>query len=163
MHCAFTKRMSLRAHQIVVRILFAVHCIATVYMTGVIWMVQLVHYPLMALVGDSYIEYQRVHMDRMGFVVGLPMVVEALSALLLLRAPFSAPAWERWVGLGLVGCAWLVTALASVPAHSRLAQGFDAETHAFLVRSNWLRTVAWTARAGLVGLWVTRSLAAAPT
>jgi len=43
----------------------------------------------------------------------------------------------------------LVTVLASISAHTRLAAGFDAHVHARLVRTNWIRTLAWTAHAVL--------------
>ena len=35
--------------------------------------------------------------------------------------------------------------------HQRLLAGFDADVHARLVGTNWLRTFAWTAR-GVVAL-----------
>jgi len=48
---------------------------------------------------------------------------------------------------------WLSTALLQVPRHRQLARGFDARAHAFLVRSNVVRTAAWTAR-GALCLWM---------
>ena len=51
-----------------------------------------------------------------------------------------------WCGLGLLAVAWVSTGLWQVPAHRRLAGGFDAVTHRRLVRTNWVRTVAWSAR-----------------
>jgi hypothetical protein len=56
-----------------------------------------------------------------------------------------------WTGLALVAAIWLSTAAIQVPCHAKLAAGFDAEVHARLVSSNWIRTVAWTAR-GLLAL-----------
>jgi hypothetical protein len=41
-----------------------------------------------------------------------------------------------------------------VPAHGRLAEGFDAGVHARLVATNWIRTMAWTLRGALVVWWV---------
>jgi hypothetical protein len=135
------------------------HFIITLYLFGVIWMVQLVHYPLMALVGSAnYTEYQRIHMDRMGWVVAAPMCIEALSAFFVLRQDALGPSWERWLGLALVGLIWAVTFFVSVPLHSKLVTGFDAEAHAALVRTNWIRTLAWTARAGLIAMWLSRSV-----
>jgi hypothetical protein len=48
-----------------------------------------------------------------------------------------------------------VTFFISVPFHNRLAQGFDYIAIDGLVRTNWLRTLAWTARLTLLGfmLW----------
>jgi hypothetical protein len=37
-----------------------------------------------------------------------------------------------------------------VPLHTRLARGFDPAAHRQLVRTNWLRTLAWTLRALLL-------------
>ena len=66
------------------------------------------------------------------------------------------PRLELWVGLGLLGIIWLSTALVQVPRHSQLSRGYDAKVIGELVGSNWLRTVAWTLRAGLVLLWAGR-------
>lgn len=130
----------------------------TCYLTGLIWLVQIVHYPLMAKVGpERFAEYERLHAAWITPVVGPAMLVEAaLAALLLVQRPAAVPAWAAWTGAGLVALVWAVTFLVSVPCHSVLAQGFDAATHDRLVATNWIRTLAWTARAGLAAcmLWV---------
>ena len=53
------------------------------------------------------------------------------------------------VALALMAVAYGTTAFVSVPLHERLTARFDAEAHERLVRTNWIRTAAWTAR-GLV-------------
>jgi hypothetical protein len=57
--------------------------------------------------------------------------------------------------LALVLLIWAVTFFISVPFHNRLAQGFDYISIDGLVRTNWLRTLAWTARLALLSymLW----------
>jgi hypothetical protein len=47
----------------------------------------------------------------------------------------------------LVVVIWFSTFLLQVPCHTRLSQGFDAQIHAQLVSTNWIRTLAWSARA----------------
>jgi hypothetical protein len=80
------------------------------------------------------------------------MLVELAAALWLAAVrPAGVPAWMAWTGLALVAAIWLSTAAIQVPCHAKLAAGFDAEVHARLVSSNWIRTVAWTAR-GLLAL-----------
>ncbi len=54
-----------------------------------------------------------------------------------------------WIGLGLLALVWFSTFAWQVPCHNALSKGFDPERHAWLVRSNWLRTVLWTMRACL--------------
>ncbi|MEM1030883.1 MAG: hypothetical protein AAGN82_11060 [Myxococcota bacterium] len=62
-------------------------------------------------------------------------------------------------GLALVVIIWGSTALIQVPAHSALSGGFDEGAHARLVATNWIRTVAWFIRSGLVVAMLERLLA----
>lgn len=128
--------------------LLMVHLVATWFMVGVIWMVQVVHYPLMAQVGpDHTVAYQRMHVERMGVLVIPIMLAELASAVLLcLFLPFETASWMAWTGLGLLSIIWLVTALFSVPSHDVLVQRFDALVHRRLVNTNIARVVLWTAR-----------------
>jgi len=132
--------------------LLLVHALATRWMAGVIWMVQLVHYPLMALVSEAYWrEYEAQHRRRITFVVMPAMLLELASACWIAAHQLAGdgPAWSGLLGLALVLALWLSTFLVQTPLHMRLSQSFDADDHARLVRSNWLRTLAWSARAGL--------------
>ena len=121
---------------------------ATLFMTGVIWFVQIVHYPLFAYYRD---EGFRFHARRTANVVALPMLVEAMTAaLLVIEHPSNS---VLWTGLMLVGLLWLSTSFLQVPQHSALERGFQKPAYEILVRSNWLRTVAWSIRAALM-LWI---------
>lgn len=138
------------------------HLAATWAMVGLIWLVQVVHYPLFAHVGESaFVEYERRHQARITWVVAPLMLVELLLAVGLVARPAPhAPRWVAWLGLGLLGVAWLSTFLIQVPLHERLARGFDATAHRWLVDSNWLRTSAWTLR-GALALYLARALLSA--
>ena len=124
-------------------LLFA-HAAATLYLTGVIWFVQIVHYPLFAWVGQGgFSEYEREHVRRTGWVVAGPMVAELAAAVAVV---WVVGGWLAWTGLALAGVIWVSTLVWQVPAHGRLAMGFDASVHLRLTRTNWARTAAWTAR-----------------
>lgn len=138
--------------------LLMAHAISTSMMAGVIWTMQLVHYPLFARVGaDVFPLYQREHMCRISWIVGPAMLVEAASATwLMVDRPRGVPAWAAAAGLALVCAIWLSTALLQGPTHGRLLRhGADAARIRFLVTTNWLRTVAWSARAPLALLMLT--------
>ena len=124
--------------------LLALHAAVTCYMVGVIWFVELVHYPLFDAVGTAgFAHYARAHARRTTWVVAGPMLVELLTAVgvvVWLGGPLA------WTGLALVGLVWLSTVRWQVPAHGRLAGGFDAVAHRRLVRTNWVRTLAWSLR-----------------
>jgi hypothetical protein len=135
--------------------LLLLHAAATWAMTGLVWFVQVVHYPMFALVGrDAFARYAQAHAARTTWVVAPLMLTELATGVLLVAARpgrLSQPA--LLAGLGLLGVIWLSTAYLSVPRHDELAAGFDETAHGALVATNWIRTWAWTARGALV-LWL---------
>jgi hypothetical protein len=67
--------------------LLLAHVAATLFMTGLIWFVQIVHYPLMSSVGRAeWVEYERRHLRRTTAVVAPAMLIELGCALLLAAA-----------------------------------------------------------------------------
>ena len=136
-------------------LLIAIHAASTLFMTGLIWFVQAVHYPLLAGVGqDGFEDYVTGHASRTTLVVGPAMLAELGTAIALLTmAPASGPVGPYVAGLALLAVIWVTTALVQVPQHDRLQRGFDARVHRALVSRNWIRTVAWSLRSGLV-LWL---------
>lgn len=135
--------------------LLLVHLTATLFMVGVIWFVQVVHYPLFGRVGsDAFTRYEADHTRLTTYVVMPPMLVEMGTALLLLAwRPAEAPAWLPWLGVSLLAVIWGSTFLLQVPCHEQLTGGFAQEVHHRLVSSNWVRTVCWTAR-GVIAVWL---------
>ena len=134
-------------------LILLLHAAATLVMVGVIWFVQIVHYPLMARVSrGEFAAYASEHQRRTTFVVAPAMLIEAVTASVILAMP---PAGMSPVlpvaGTSLLAVIWLSTFLVQVKQHARLANGFDAATHRRLVRSNWVRTAAWTGR-GILAL-----------
>ncbi len=125
-------------------LLLLIHAMSTLFMTGLIWFVQLVHYPLMNRVDRGrFADFEKAHQQRTGFIVAPMMLIELITALLLL---WLQPDAFTTIGMVLLAVIWLSTALLQVPAHRRLEQGFDAAAHERLVQTNWLRTVAWSLR-----------------
>jgi len=135
------------AHRIVLA-----NLLATAFMTGVIWFVQIVHYPLMAgWPHDRFGDWESLHRGRTERVVMPVMLVEgAAAAALLVRRPRRVPAWLPWLAAALLAGVWASTFLLQVPCHARLALGWDEQVHARLVATNWIRTLLWTARLAAV-------------
>lgn len=129
-------------------LLLAVHLAATASMVGLIWFVQVVHYPLMAAVGaDHFTDYERDHQRLTSLVVGPLMATEGVSAVWLAVAPPDGVGRALpLVGLALLAVIQASTVLLQVPQHAALSAGFDAVRHRRLVRTNWVRTIGWTAR-----------------
>ena len=116
-------------------------------MTGVIWFVQVVHYPLLAVVPVESARGTAVeHQERTARVVMVPMAVEGVTTLwLMFDRPAAVPWWLAWAGGVCVAVALASTVLLSVPRHTRMANEPTASVGRELVLTNWPRTVAWTA------------------
>jgi hypothetical protein len=140
--------------------LVAAHLAVTGAMVGLIWFVQVVHYPLFAGVGaDGFVAYEGAHQRRTGWVVGPLMGAEGLLALVLVADPPGSTGRSLpLVGLAVLGVVQASTVLLQVPAHGRLGGGYDAAVARRLVRTNWVRTVGWSVRGVLAALLVVRSI-----
>ena len=136
---------------------------ATFSMVGLIWFVQIVHYPLMERVGrEEFCKYEMDHQRLTSWVVVPLMTTELLSAVLLLwYRPSGIGSIVAWAGIVLLVSIWLVTFFVQVPQHTSLVVSYDAEVHRGLVKGNWYRTLAWTAR-GLLVLWMIAQIMKSP-
>ncbi len=143
-------------------ILVAFHILAMAAMTGLIWFVQVVHYPLFSKVGsDGWRSYHNSHTSLTTYVVAPLMLIELATAILLVLGNMENP----WLIANLtgVGSLWLSTAFIQVPLHHQLgeispneAQFLEKATK--LVSTNWIRTTVWTARSVGWGLYLIDAL-----
>lgn len=130
------------------------------YMTGVIWTVQVVHYALFGHVGQAHWRrYHPAHTRRITLVVLLPMVLElGSSGLLAFCSAFRALHSLLVAGFLLTLTTWAITFLISVPLHGRLGERWNEGAFRSLVGTNWLRTAAWTGHAAVMLLVVGKAL-----
>ena len=99
---------------------------ATFVMVGIIWFVQIVHYPLFALVGTTgFPAYSAAHSRLTGFVAGPPMLAEAATTVaLVLGPPPGVSSWLAVIGLVLLAVIWLSTAVLQAPRHRELGRAW---------------------------------------
>lgn len=129
-------------------LLAAIHAVATVMMAGLIWFVQLVHYPMFLLVGEhEFKQYEKQHVRRTTWIVAPLMMIETITAMGLLFLTWGSGYGALTVpGVLLLVLIWVSTAFVQVPCHKRLDRGFDPAAAHRLVWTNWIRTVAWSVR-----------------
>jgi len=134
--------------------------VATCLMTGVIWFVQWVHYPLLAMVSvDRAVETAIDHQRRTGQVLAIPMAVEGFTTLgLLIIRPESVPIFWPWFGAVLLAVALGSTVFVSVPLHAKMATNPTADVGRRLVVTNWPRTIAWSLRAVVCSVMILQVL-----
>ena len=133
--------------------LWLIHLLATAAMFGVIWMVQVVQYPLFERVGSAaFNDYHQGHVSRITLVVLPLMALELISAgLLTWVSGFRIDESLSWViSLVFLLVIWISTAWIQVPQHDQLASQFNPDVHKKLVSGNWIRTISWSVRLGCV-------------
>ena len=135
-----------------IQLVILIQAASTWAMVGLIWFVQVVHYPLMGQVGAEYFQdYELKHQQLTTWVVAPLMLLVIGTAFWLCYArPATLAPWIAYTGAALLLVIWASTFLVQVPTHEALSAQFSSEQHALLVKTNWLRTVAWSARGVLV-------------
>lgn len=127
------------------------HVTATVFMAGVIWTIQLVHYPLFAYADRGrFTPFHDEHSRRITWIVGVGMGFELLSAIaLVVSTPERVGRPLVVVALGVLVLVHAATITLSIPSHNTLGRGWDETAHRRLVSTNWVRTIGWSVRAVL--------------
>ena len=125
-------------------LLLKVNFISTSVMVGVIWVIQLLHYPSFHFINEKkYIEFQRFHMQRISFIVIPVMLIELASALLLsyfFRSSLTIILLALLLGI------WGVTFIFFTDMHQKLTNGYDPIIVDRLIQINWSRTALWSLR-----------------
>ena len=125
-------------------LLLKVSFISTSVMVGVIWVIQLLHYPSFHFIDDQkYIEFQHFHMQRISFIVIPAMLIELASALLL--AYFFRSSLTIILLALLIGV-WAVTFIFFTDMHQKLTNGYNQSIVDRLIQINWSRTILWSLR-----------------
>jgi len=117
-------------------------------MVGLIWFVQIVHYPLFGYVGSKeFGTFHENHKILITPVVGIVMIVELVtSGILIFQIPIGIPNWTAIVGIILLGFIWFSTLFLQIPYHNKLSSKFDDNVLMMLVKTNWIRTICWSLR-----------------
>jgi len=120
----------------------------SVFMTGVIWFVQIVHYPLFEKVGvEAFVAYEKAHTQRTCYIVVPMMLIElALTGFYCFSAP-SLPSITVFLLLLLI---WGSTFFLQAPQHQKLTKAYNLHDIQKLVQTNWIRTIAWTLKSSIL-------------
>jgi hypothetical protein len=125
---------------------FILNTTCSVALTGIVWFVQVVHYPAFSrFYRAEFIRHHRFHIIRTAFVVTPLMIIElATSGFLVFNS--DALHFYHITGLIIVILIWLSTFLIQAPIHIKLQKGYNDDLVKRLIDSNWIRTLLWSAK-----------------
>ncbi len=138
-------------------LLFVINLASCLLMTGLIWLIQLVHYPAFKYIGDSnFTAFHQFHTQSISYIVLPLMFIELVSSFYL---AYQLPSYQISLqfALGIVIIIWISTFTLQVPAHNALANGFNEIQYQKLISTNWLRTIGWSLRS-LILLFILYSI-----
>lgn len=119
-------------------------------LVGLIWTIQLVHYPTFRYIdSEAFLDFHKHHTFSITLIVMPLMLIELGLASWL--AYDNKWALSFLVPFILVLLIWISTFFVQIPMHNQLAAGKDLNAIQRLVSSNWIRTILWTGKA----LWLT--------
>lgn len=127
--------------------------LASAFNTGLIWIVQLVHYPgFLRISPETYTSYQQFHMRAISFIVAPSMVLELVLTIAGLAMADLSRSYFYWGAAICLALVWVVTFFVSVPLHGSLVNGYNAEGIKRLIDTNWWRTIGWSLRTLLLAV-----------
>lgn len=131
---------------------------ATLFMVGLTWFVQVVHYPLFSLVGsERFSSFHESHSTRTTWVVAVPMLVELISSVALAFDPPAGEGMLAAAGAVLAVSVWAVTLFWAAPTHSAIgSRGLTQALQRRLGQASLVRTWLWTFHGVVVLAIVTR-------
>lgn len=119
--------------------------------TGLIWTIQLVHYPSMKFIPEEkFTAYHNFHSQRISILAMPIMLIELFTSLGLFYQNGSSYNHIFTINLILVILIWISTFLIQVPMHNTLSSAKNSRVLNNLILSNWIRTILWTARSLLM-------------
>jgi len=130
-------------------LLFFLNVISAFLLTGVIWTIQIVHYPSFHYIDKlSFTNFHNFHERRISIIVMPLMLIELTTSTALYINNMSSIVFA--LNLLIVGLIWCSTFFVQVPIHSILSEKKDKNLIEKLVNTNWIRTFLWSIRMLLI-------------
>jgi hypothetical protein len=133
--------------------IFLAYVCLVFYDLGMTWVLQLMHYPLYHNVGAAdFSNYVQANNQRAALPAILPALATLVVSLLLVwRRPNTVTILEAWLAVTLNVAVLVSTAVWQGRLHGQLVElGKSDAMIDVLVRTNWIRTGAFTIQGALV-------------
>ncbi len=136
--------------------IFLFNLVLSFIAVGLIWTIQLVHYPSMRYISkDKFPEYHNFHSIRISILAMPLMLAELVTSIMLWYQNLNNAIQAIFlINLIIVVLIWFSTFLIQVPLHNALSKEKNTEKLSKLIYTNWIRTILWTSRSILMILFL---------
>lgn len=128
-----------------VSVFYVLQLVCCAFMTGLIWIVQILHYPSFTFVNeDQFPKFHEFHTNRISYIVMPIMLIELVTAVVLIV--LNQKSISLFLNILFLITIWISTFFLSVPLHNDLANNRSLISINRLIHTNWYRTFLWTIR-----------------
>lgn len=129
------------------------HVAFTFLMTGVIWVIQLLHYPSFRFFPEQdFPQKMKWHQFNISWIVLPAMIIELFTGgFICWKLKLSDQIWN--INLMLLILIWISTLVLQGPTHQKLLAGKNLRLIDFLIQTNWIRVLLWNVRSGIF-IWL---------
>ncbi len=128
-------------------LILVLNIVLSAFLTGLIWLIQLVHYPLFLEVSEkTFGTYEKKHQRAISPLVAPVMLVDiALSFILLFTSWYDRFDVLIIIAFAMNALVFLSTLFIFAPLHQSLSRQYSKTKIRKLIRLNFFRTFGWTA------------------
>ena len=124
--------------------LLLVNILLASYLTGLIFVIQFVHYPSFKFIEEkNFLEFEKFHVQKISLIVMAPMILELISSIIMACLFPSFPSILSFICVFFI---WASTIFLSVPLHEILKSKKCEKTIQKLILTNWPRAIFWPIR-----------------
>lgn len=135
--------------------IFIINLIISLIATGLIWTIQLVHYPSMKFVPkERFISFHNFHSKRISILAIPIMLIELITSFVLFYQNINSYNHIFTINLLIVILIWISTFLIQVPLHNTLSYSKNENILNRLIFSNWIRTILWSIRSVMLVIFL---------
>ena len=121
------------------------HFSLCLFMTGLIWLVQLVHYPAFSYVEEEvFTQFESFHTQRISYIVMPAMIAELGTGIFIIST--EAIPFYFLISFCVLILIWCSTFFFSIPCHHQLSSKKNDQIIRRLTLTNWPRTIGWSFR-----------------
>jgi len=123
-----------------------INLLSTILIAGILWFVQLVHYPLFnEIPAKNFINYGYYHSRKVSGIIKPLFIVDFTTLILLLILLGSNLSTNLMiVNVTIFIITIVLTQIIFIPIHQKLSKSPNSQTISQLIRLNWIRTLIWS-------------------
>lgn len=120
--------------------------ISTLLIAGILWFVQLVHYPLFnEMPAKNMVNYGYYHMQKISGIINLLFIIDFITIVfLLLLVNSDLSATLMLINISIFLFIVILTRITFLPIYQQISKNPNSILITKLINLNWIRTLVWS-------------------